>query len=95
VRDHSAARINQERRGIPSAGDGIPLLDGVELFPNNPTHVENTLSSVQNPLSSLIPMAELADGPIICLPANNRNFSRSERLVYLFLGHALWPSHHF
>jgi len=30
-------------------GDWIPLLYGVELFPNNPTHVGNTRSSVYNP----------------------------------------------
>jgi hypothetical protein len=41
--------INQERSGIPSIGDWIPLLYGVELFPNNPTSVGNILSSVRNP----------------------------------------------
>jgi hypothetical protein len=30
------------------SGDWIPLLYGVELFPNNPTYVGNTLSSVHN-----------------------------------------------
>jgi hypothetical protein len=30
-------------------GDWIPLLYGVELFPNNPTYFGNTLSSVHNP----------------------------------------------
>ena len=40
-------------------------------------------------------MAELAEGLIIWFPANNRNFSRSESLVHLFLGRALCLSHHF
>jgi hypothetical protein len=30
-------------------GDWIPLLYGVELFPNIPTYVGKTLSSVHNP----------------------------------------------
>ena len=30
-------------------GDWIPLLYGVELFPNIPTYAGNTLSSVHNP----------------------------------------------
>ena len=34
-------------------------------------------------------LAELTDGLIIWFPANNRNFSRSESLVHLFLGRAL------
>jgi hypothetical protein len=33
----------------PVNGDWIPLLYGVELFPNNPRYVGNTLSSVYNP----------------------------------------------
>ena len=40
-------------------------------------------------------MAELADGLIIWFPANNRNFSRSETMVHLFLGRATCLSHHF
>ena len=40
-------------------------------------------------------MAELAEGLIIWVPANNRNFSRSESLVHQFLGRALCLSHHF
>src|SRR4030095_6838775 len=62
---------------------------------------KNSLLRTQ-PLSILIPMAEtshalaeLADGLIIWFPANNRNFSRSESLVHLFLGRALCLSHHF
>ena len=54
------------------------------------------------PLSSLTPMAETSyamaeftDGLIIWFPANNRNFSRSESLVHLFLGRATCLSHHF
>jgi hypothetical protein len=42
-------RINQERSGIPSMRYWIPLRYGLELFPNNPIYVGNTLSSVHNP----------------------------------------------
>jgi hypothetical protein len=50
VREHSAARINPERSGIPSLRDWIPLLYGVELFPNNPTYVGKIRFSVHNPV---------------------------------------------
>jgi hypothetical protein len=35
-------------RGL-HVGQDCPLLYGVELFPNNPRYVGNTLSSVHNP----------------------------------------------
>src|SRR6266545_613320 len=95
------ARSNLGRSGIPSAGDWIPLLYGVELLSSNP-RMSPTPSPPYITLSCLIPMAEtshsmaeLADGLIIWFPANNRNSPRSESLVHLFLGRALCLSHHF